>query len=312
MPAKKVFILILITITIVVFYVYHSDDTKKIKPRNIQNGFFEYNTNLAKEWYEKKGYPFPNYNKPPKSTLIIKTLEDWHKFRSDYLPGAPLIPMVDLANANFFNKYDLLYVNRFNNNNDASHITHAIEIKNLKLNNNKLKVEIGILQVAISNPQGIYFGGYSLAAIDKGVVPSNIDIDVSTIEQSNENKEVNQVENIYTGFTDNWDLYKQQVKIINSKTEWQAMKDKYLYDMSLKPIDFDQYSIVVLETFNGAKPTLSSAFKIKGVFVNNSILNIEYTDEPVTNNNELFVGIAIVKVKKSLINDYSNIKIYFK
>ena len=309
MSVKKMFFILLLSLVILFLIVYSFDNTSNIKIRHTQNGFFEYihNSDLAQEWYEEKRLnSVPGYQKPVKSAFIIKTLEDWRKHRYEYLPGASLVPMVDFEYADFFNKYDVLYINNFNINNYAA---HAIEIKRLKVDDNKLHVETEILQVAIPHTQGIYFGSYSLVAIDKGAIPPDIEIEVYNIKGNNEDKNLSNVENIYTGFTENWNLFKQKVKIINNESEWQAIKDNYLADIPLEPVDFNQYSLVVLETFNGAKPTLQTAFKIKDIFVNDGILNIVYTNEPVIINNQSFAGIAIAKVKKSLISDYNNIKI---
>lgn len=62
---------------------------------------------------------------------------------------------------------------------------------------------------------------------------------------------------------------------------------------------------------NGAKPTLSSAFRIADINQEKDILNIILEDISVYINFDSHLGLAISKVKKEYIKDYKKIDIKF-
>ncbi len=173
--------------------------------------------------------------------------------------------------------------------------------------------------VGITNNEKDYLESFLILKVKKNILPLNLKIETNYLNEKSYVKEHqnDNVVDLFTGFIDNWSLFEAQeteknTYVFNDKEEWTQFRNKYIPDISIPNVNFKEYCIVLYEDFNGAKPTLSSAFRIVDVVEEKDKLNVIYDDIPVYINFDSHLGLAISKVKKECITEYKRIDLRYK
>jgi hypothetical protein len=299
---KKIFAIFLLCINILNLSSCGSksdSNIKKLEVSCIHSGFIK---------YEEEDIDTNSF-------WIIRDLEEWSKNRNKYIPTVNLVPSIDYGTFDF-SKYDLILLKgRVERD---SKLLYGFEVKDMVLKDNVLNISAKRNSVAIINNSEDYLESFLILKVRKGILPLDSQIKITYLDDKSyvETSNNENIVNLFTGFTDNWSLYKEQgvekkAYIFNNKEEWTKFRNKHISDIDIPDVNFDQYSVVLYEDFNGAKPTFSSAFKIVDVYMEKDTLNIICDSIPTYINFESHLGLAISKVSKEFIKGYTKINVSY-